>query len=607
MHGGASERFTKDKRFSYGRQNRECGNCERYQQESQKYRLQRDQLRVQNKVANDVAESRGLQLFYCLKEAKNYDDAGRLYNELIATRGPTQRVDEATLHLKQSYAAMLIDQKKFSEAEPISRAVWEERILSEGLASETLKESFRQLCSVLCALERYEEAADKHRTIYERERRGLWALENGDEWCQRLREQRQIKKAKDLQDEVWKARKEQDGPRDGLTIRSVLRLVRDLDELVKTIDKGASTDAERKLNDSKVKCYQDEIEVVLQEVWSNKLHPEPIIGILDAGHRYGTLLFDHKIFPTAEEVLKSVWEGKKQKLGDNDPSTMTTSRMLGRALCDQDKQETYHKAVLVLGDVWQFAVKRPDAETIPTAEYLAHAYRSLRDWRKAEQVYGWIVHYKGLRGDSVLEIDSARWNLGQALFNQGKSRSRETEVILLELYTRWVASFPNAEQTLQCGHMIAQAISTQDGKRDEALKFAQDVYRKMRDSKKRGVAYLDSARMCGSLLLEDNKSLEAEEILKSGWEQQTHGIEEQKMRLKCGHLYGQMLLNRKSYADAEKILEAVTRTQEELSVGADEVSESHKLLEEAHRLKKEKEKERRKRASPQWRSRKQKA
>ena len=596
MHGIAGEHLTKDKRYQYDRQNRECDKCKPKLQE---LRRQRNECEVQKKAIEKVAESRGLQLFYCLKEAKNYDAARGLYNELMKTRDSTKHADETFLDLQQSYAAMLIEEKKFPEAEPIIRAVWGKRTLCAGPSSEVVKESHRQLCFVLCALKRYEEAAGLHRTIFEGKMRGSWALENGDELCQRLREQGRIRRAKDLQDEVWKARKEQNGPRDGLTIQSVLRLIADLDELVKTIDNGAGTDAERSRNGYNIKAYQCEIEVALQEVWANSLHPEPVIGILDAGHRLGIILFNRERFLEAEIVFKPVWDGKKQQLRDDDLSMIATSSMLGKALYHQGRPETYYKAANILEATWQMARTKGHPETISCGECLAGAYRSLGDWLNTERIYEWVVQHKGQHGFPAKEVDDACWNLGQALFNQGRAKDPKTVSLLHRLYERWKANPPDFEKPLQCGHMLAELLSRQDGETDEALEFARYVFKKRGDSGKMDVTYLDSARLYGSLFMKGNKILEAEEILKSMWEQRTQGTEEKKMRVRCGHLYGQALVNRKKHSNAKKILELVADAQGEVSARADEVEETRKLLGEVQQ---KIEKERKKRSSPQWKS-----
>lgn len=529
-------------------------------------------------------------MFHSLKEAKKYNDAEKLYRETVTDRGPTESVNTVILDLKHSFAGMLIEQEKFQEAEPISRAVWEERKQCPGATSEVSKESHRQLCSVLCAVRKYKDAESMHRRMYQRETMDAWALENGDEVCQRRRDQGEIKRAKEMQDEVWNERLKQNGPRDPLTIRGGLRLIGFLEELVGTIDRQGGTDAERRLNISHKQAFQCEIEVILRKIWDTRLEPEPSVDVLNAGNKLGGLLFLRNNFSDAETIFLSVWEGKKQQLGDTDVSTLSTGSMLGKSLYRQGKRENYLRAVEILQGIWlmrQTVTKSGDVEAITSGENLAQAYSSLGDWSNAERVYRWIVHQKAhKRGCPTREVDDARWNLGQTLFKQGVGKDREAEIVLGELYQQWNANSPNSNLTLQCGQMLAQSLSTQSGRNDEALEVARDVFSKRRAIAERGVAYLDSGRLYGSLLLEVGSFAEADRILESMWGHQAEGDEERKVRVTCGQLYGQTLAKKHKYPDAKRILEAVAEAQEAVSAGALEMAETRQLLENINRLRK---------------------
>lgn len=567
----------------------------------ERYRKQLDDCRSREKAAEKEArgiiQSLKIRLFHSLKEAKNYDDAEKLYHETVADGDPTKNEDIGILDLKHSFAGMLIKQKKFQEAEPIARAVWEKRKQCPGPPSEVCKESHRQLCSVLCAVGRHRDAEKMHRGMYQREIMDAWALENGDEVCQRLREQGEIKRAKEMQDEVWQERLKQYGPRDGFTIQSGLRLIGFLEELVATIDHQGGSDAERRLDISHKKAFECEIEVILRRLWDTRLHPEPTTKILDAGHKLGIILSLQNKFLDAEAIFIPVWEGKKQQLGDRDASTMSTASMLGKALYRQGKRETYLRAVDIFQSIWlvrQNMMRNGDADAISSGEDLAQAYHSLGDWPNAERAYRWIVHQKAQkRGCPVREIDDARWKLGQTLYQQGMQKDREAEIVFSELYQQWNASSPNSNLTLECGQMLAQSLSTQNGRTDDALKVASDVFNGRGALAERGLAYLDSGRLYGSLLLEVNNFAEAERILESVWEHQARGNEEQKMRLTCGKLYGQALAKKHKYTDAKRILEAVAEAQGAISAGVLEILETRRLLVNIKRWKKEREREKR--------------
>ncbi len=551
--------------------------------------------RLETKEAQNLAEYRGIQWFHSLRRAKDYSKARELYKEIVNSIDSARSEEEVILDLKYSFAAILIEQKKFEEAEPISKEVWEKMKKCPGSLPDVAKESHRQLCSVLCSVGKTKDAEYMHRSMYQRETRDPWALENGDEVCQRLREQGEIKKAKEMQDEVWKERQKQNSPRHELTIRSGLRLNGFLEELVATIDNQGGTDAERRLIISHKQAFECEIEVTLRKIWDTRHHPEPSTNILNAGHKLGVILFHQNKFSDAEAILMPVWESKKRYLGDNDVSTTSTGSMLGKTFCRQDKPETYRNAVDVLQGMWQVWTKNEDAEAISSGEDLAHAYFSLEDWPSAERVYRWIAHEKvQKRIYPRREIDEAHWNLGQTLYRQGLGKNREAEVFLRGLYQQWNASPPSLDQTLQCGYMLAQSLSAQK-KSNEAREVARDVFNRRCASVERDVAYLDSACLYGSLLLEANLSEEAERMLKSVWEDRAEGTEEKRAWLKCGHLYGQALSKRIKYQDAKRILEAVAEAQGAVSTDIQDSAETRRLLEDVHRMMKEK-KERKRRS-----------
>ena len=588
LHGSTREYSSKEKRYHYDSTNRELQAC---QERLERSRRQVKEYRLGKKAAEEENESLRIRLFHTLKEAKKYDDAETLYHETMTGREPTQSGDTAILDVKYSFAAMLIEQKKFQEAEPISRAVWEERKQCPGPPSEVSKESHRQLCLVLCAVGRHKDAENMHTRAYQTESMDAWALENGDEICQRRREQGEIKRAKEMQDEVWKERQKQQSPRDALTIRSGLRLIGFLEDLVATIDQGG-TDVERRLNHSHKQAFECEIEVILRRLWDTRLHPEPTTDILNAGHKLGIVLFLQNKFSDAEAIFISVWEGKKQRLGERDVSTMFTGSMLGKALYRQENREAHLGAVDILQGIWrvrQTVMKNGDAEAISSGEDLAQAYHSLGDWPNAEGAYRWIVHQKTQKpGCPKREIDDALWNLGQTLDKQGMEKDRDAEMVLSGLYQQWNASSPNSNQTLQCGQMLAQSLSTQNGKTNEALNVALGVFNR-RASAEKGAAYLDSGRLYGSLLLKVESFAEAERILETVWEHQAEGNEEQKLRLTCGQFYGQALAKRHKYSDSKRILEAVAEAQGAVSAGDLEIAETRRLLEDTNRLKKERE------------------
>ena len=533
-------------------------------------------------------------MFHCYKKDKEYNKAEKLYHDIMKGRDPTENED--ILDLNHSYAALLAEQKKFKDAEPISMIVWEKRKEDPGPLSEVSKESHRQLCSILCAVGKHKDAEKMHTIMYNSEPTNAWALENGDEACQRLIEQGEIGKAKSMQDEVWNKRLNQNGPRDGLAIRSGLRLIGFLELLIATIEKQDGSETVRRRNISQKQTLEFDIEVVLRSIWDARPQTELTSDILNAGHMLGDFVFrqDDRFdrFADAEAIFTPVWEGKKRQLGDGHPSTMSTGIMLGKTLCRQGQQETYRRAVYILPDLWRTMNGHPEA--IPTGEDLALAYHTISDWLNAEKIYRWIVDQKIRTHCPTQEIDDARWLLAQTLYKQATNKHREAQMILGALYHKWNESSRDSCKTLECGYMLAQLLSTQPERAEETRKVAYDVFNGRRLSLEKGAAYVDSGYLYGSLLIKDGKLEDAESILRSVWEDEAVVTEDQKVRLECGHLIGQTLFVRHKYSEAKKILEAVMEAQETASAGIHERLETRRLHAEAvKKLKKAKEKRKR--------------
>ena len=541
--------------------------------------------------AEKESESRGIRLFDRYKKDKDYDDAEKLYHEIMKGRDPTENED--ILNLNHSYAALLVEQKKFQDAEPISMRVWEKRKEDPGPLSEVSKESHRQLSSILCAVGKYKDAQKMHSTMYESEPTDAWTLENGDDLCQRLTEQGNIKKAKEVQDEVWEKRLIQNGPRDGLTIKSGLRLIEFLRQLIATIETQDGHEHERRLNASEKQALECKIVVVLRRIWDARPRTEPTSDTLTAGDMLGDLIFRREDnpdrFADAEAIFTPVWEGKKRQFGDGHASTMATGSILAKALCHQGDQETYHRAVDILRNLWPTMTRNGDPEAIVAADYLAQAYFSISEWLNAEQVYRWILQHKMQNRFPTRDIEDARWFLGQTLYKQGTNRQTEAHTIFNELYQQWYASSPNSSKTLDCGYLLAQLLSTQPEKAEEARKVALDVFNGRRASPEKGAAYVNSGYLYGLLLEKDGKLKDAESILLSLWENEAVFIEDQKVRWACGHLTGQIRIKRRRHSEAKKILEEVVEAQEAGSAGILEVTETQGLIKEAvNKLKKEK-------------------
>jgi tetratricopeptide (TPR) repeat protein len=539
-----------------------------------------------------------IELFHCHKDAKEYEKAETCYRAIVTDTNPEKIEDSTILDLKYSFAEMLIVQKKNEEAELISKAVWKQRQVAPE--SEEAKKSHRQLCSIWGTLEKYRDAENMHRNIYHREPKDSWALENGDAVCRTIAEQGDYNQAQLMQDSVWQTRQKHDGQRHDLTIRSGLQRITFLEMLIHSISSAGISGTEKRLSSLRKKGFECELEVMLRSIWNTRLHPEPVPGILDAGHRLGNILFQQAKFADAEAVFLDVWEGRKYYFGDGDVNAMATGTMLGKALLRQQKPEASSKAVTIFQGILhtrQRTLEKGNCDTLSSGDDLAQAYLSLEDWLQAEAACRWVVEQKAREyGPTARETTEARWTLGQSLFKQGGDKVREAEIVLDEVYRQWNDSFPNAKATLECGHMLAELLLSQEAKPNDALQVSRVVFARREASMERDVDYLDSGRQYGCLLLKGGKLLEAEKVLKALWEHPAKGSEQETLRLKCGHLYGQSLSKQQKCSEAKEILEMVAKKQVSIfPAGGAEIEDTSQLFREVSDRCKEMEKERGKR------------
>lgn len=570
---------------------------------------QREHKDCQRELAavRDEAAALRTKLYNSYREAKKYDEAETLYRTIISDENAAKLDDPASLDLQYSFAEMLISQEKYEEAEPASRVVCEKR--RDAPQSEEFKMSHRQLCSIMLKLRRYGEVENMQRPIYNQEPKDPWALENGDAVCMTIAAQGDYDQAQLLQKHVWQARQMHDGQRHELTVRSGMQRIDFLETLVRSNESPGASHAESELSSYSKKKFEKEIEVMLEETWSTKRHPEPIPRILDAGHKLGTIKFRQGKFGESKDVLNHVWRGKKHLSGDDDLSTGYTGSMLGKALLRQSDPEDFSRAATIFHNIWltrQAKLGNGHADTLSSGDDLAEAYASLADWQQAANINRWVVDIRTRQhGRRAPKTVKSRWNLGQALFKQGNDR--EAELCLGAVYDELNLTGPHSKETLKCGHMLVELLEVHEEKADYALQLSRDLFHRREASADRGSDYLDSGRLYGWMLLKGADFEEAERVLKGLWEIDPKEPKESEMRLRCGHLYGHVLSKRQKYSEAKDVLEVVTSASGPIyPTDIEQIGDPSTLLKEAgnrcKEIEKEKEKRNRRRRSPRvWR------
>lgn len=543
------------------------------------------------RAAESNVEALKITLFRSWRIAKQYDEAEKTYKDVLANCRTEADADisETMLNLKYSFVEMLIEQKRFNEAETVAEEVWEKRKGHDPLP-EASKMSHRQLCSVYGSLRKFEKAESMHRLVYDVYQEGSkddWTLENGDGICKQLTEQRQYEKAELQQLDVWNERKKpgNQGPRHKLTLQSGLARIFILERLsaaAAALEDQACSEEDKDHNRHRKQYWEYKVDEMLGEIWSVREKPEQLDEILDVGHKMGSRLVKTGNFTKAESVLDEVWEGKKLKYGEANASTMSTGRLLADTLKLLGTAQSWQRAAAIYRKIWsdkKSIVGEGDDATISIGTDLAQTLYSLENYAGAEDVYRWVLKQIGKKPYQI-DFDplNARYNLGQAVYMQGGERYQDVVKQLREVYKTWHQDSPKSPATLQCGHMLIESLAGQ-----AAVDKIREVFDGRAALEGRDLLYLESGHWYGKLLLQEQKCREAQEPLRMLWAHQPGSAKENEIRLRCGYLFGQSLFEDQKYTEAKDVLESVANDQRGVvAAGSSEVLDVSRLLGQVH-------------------------
>ena len=245
-----------------------------------------------------------LQLFYQYGKAKDYPGAKKLYDEIIENYKDIP-LPEAVLEMKYTFADLLLEQGEAQKATKIARDVWEtrreldRRSEESNTVSEETKRSHRQLCLVYTSLKDFTAAERLQKSVYkveDEEPKDAWMIENGDTLYSTLKKHEKYEKAAGIQFAVWKERRRlvNYGPWDDYTIQSALsRIVLlqcTLDDSNNKLNKHTGPEEEKRYARDRMQCHENDIFVVLQDVWKIARASERRPEILRVGHELGSRL-----------------------------------------------------------------------------------------------------------------------------------------------------------------------------------------------------------------------------------------------------------------------------------------------------------------------------
>ena len=426
-----------------------------------------DQCRQELQAAKITARSQRIELFESWKAAGDFDRAEKFYegllaNDFVGDIGSENA--ETILNLKQSYVDMLIKQGgRLEKALDLAKEVWDKRQAPDPMP-DVSKECHRHLCSIYASLNRPEEAERMHKLAYEwyRGRDDAWALENGDQCCEKLAQQHKYDEAALMQANIWAERQKpaNGGPRHPDTIRSGKSRIALLEKLSATLTDQAGTESEKNMRRSERETCEHKIDQALQYIWNDAENPEQEIEFLDVGQKLGHRLLARQRFPEAEAVLKQVWQGRKPLLEQNrlvspqDTSTVLDVRYnLGRAMYHQG-QVKYTEAAGLLQSVYDhWYDMSPNTHSIrECGRFLLEIYKHQKTGEPVKAIFD---GRKQLATRGILYLQSG-YAYGKLLVEQENHElAREP---MRSLWEYEATSPKEREFCLRCGRLYGQTL-----------------------------------------------------------------------------------------------------------------------------------------------------
>ena len=548
-----------------------------------------------------------LLLFQTYAKAKQYEEAEEIYYEILdryAEAIPFERI----LEMKYSYAEQLHEQgdlEKAAKAKVLAEDVWKTRKMLDSVSenpssiSEKTKKSHRQMCSIYTSLQEFEAAEHEQRSAYEGAPKDAWMLENGDALCGTLKELKEYETAARVQLGVFEERRclNNYGPWDEYTIQSALSRIDLLERASEDLSNkfGEHTGHEREkghIRDRK-KVHENDIFVMLQQVWEIASRHEARPHILEVGHKLGSRLVDERQYADAEIILNAVWEARAALFSEPNKATLSTGRILADALKLQGSPQQYQRAMSLYrrildrakpmfgeDDDWVISVGIALAETL----FLDRQYAGPDG---AEAICRWVLEQKEKKlGHEDPQLYDARYKLGKAVHAQGLERYPELVPILQEVYDRWNGSLPKPSATVECGRMLVKAYEGYEGL--AALDPIRALFNGRNPVLEKDRLYLESGHLFGKLLINQRNWEGAGEVLCFLWDYQADLLEEKRIRLWCGQLYCQSLLRCNRYSPAKTVLESIELAQRvQPDIFGEESTEGQQFAESLRRVSRE--------------------
>lgn len=536
-------------------------------EEVQRSRQEQEQLRI--------------QLFTAWKAARKFDDAERIYRDIMGLSNANDR--RAKSDLMYEYADMLIQHEKYEKAETVAREAWshrKSRVEKEGQWSPKLKLSYRQLSSALyhqSSTAKQNEAIEMHRQIWWSDSPHDWKVDNGDRLCRIYADQKQYEDAERIQHDVWEKRREKDGVQHETTMNSAMQRIAMLDGVISILDRKHQSIEEK---DVDKEYWEKKIRDFLTKIWDS-VKDVPVIDakMLTLGHRLGEAHYKRKNNAQAREVFEQVWEGRKKSLGATDLKTFESGHWLGEIY---NNQKEYAKAGVVFDQVWngkKGCLGGNNPETLAAGHRLGEIHCNQKEYAKAGIVFDqvWNDGRKCNLGDHYPETLSSGHRLGEIHYIQ--KEYAKAEIVLDQVWNERKSNLGEQKpETFDSGYQLARCICAQvDCDKEKFSKgkaILENLWEAIEPTLKElalengpsssYVVAVETGCLYYSLLERFEKFAEAKKMLLPLWELKINPAGEAS-QLQAGHLWGVCLARQGLNSKALEVLESVLSRRKSMS------------------------------------------
>lgn len=524
-----------------------------------------------------------IQLFTAWKAARKFDDAEKIYHEIMRLSNAND--PSAKSDLMYEYADMLMQHEKYEKAVTVAREALshrKSRVEKEGQWSPKSKLSYLQLSSALyhqSSTAKQNEAIEMHQQIWVSESTHDidWKADNGDRLCRIYADQKQYEDAQRIQHEVWQIRQGKDGIQHETTMNSAMQRIAMLDGVISTLDRKHQSNKEK---DVDKEYWEKQIRDFLTKIWDS-VKDVPVIEakMLTLGHRLGEAHYKRKNNVQAREVFEQVWEGRKKTLGVTDLETFESGHWLGEIY---DNQKEYAKAAVVFDQVWngiKGCLGGNNPATLAAGHRLGEIHCSQKEYAKAGNVFDqvWNDGRKCNLGEHYPEMLSSGHRLGEIHCIQ--KEYAKAEIVLDQVWNERKSNLGQQKpETFDSGYQLARCICAQVDCDKEKFSKGKVILESLWDAieptlkdlalengpSSSYVVAVKTGCLYYSLLENFKEFAEAQKMLLPLWELKINPAGEAS-QLQAGHSWGVCLARQGLNSKAREVLESVLSRRKSMS------------------------------------------